>query len=34
VALYGVGETRSLINRALRGDLMREHEVFVRDRVA
>ena len=34
VALYGVGETRSLIDRALRGDLMREHEVFVRDRVA
>ena len=34
VALYGVGETRALIDKALRGDLAREHEAFVKARAA
>ena len=29
VALYGVKETRELINKALAGDLVREHEAFL-----
>ncbi len=32
VALYGVEETRALIARALGGDLLREHEAFLRER--
>jgi lysyl-tRNA synthetase class 1 len=34
VALYGVKETRALIDKALAGDLVREHEAFVQDRRA
>jgi lysyl-tRNA synthetase class 1 len=34
VALYGVPETRALIEKALRGDLVREHEAFVKARAA
>jgi lysyl-tRNA synthetase class 1 len=34
VALYGVRETRALIEKALRGDLVREHEAFVKARAA
>jgi lysyl-tRNA synthetase class 1 len=34
VALYGVPETRILIDKALRGDLVREHEAFVKARAA
>jgi lysyl-tRNA synthetase class 1 len=33
VALYGVAETRALIANALAGDLIREHESFLRERV-
>jgi len=33
VALYGVTETRELIAKALAGDLEREHEAFLRERV-
>jgi len=33
VALYGVAETRELIAKALAGDLEREHEAFLRERV-
>jgi lysyl-tRNA synthetase class 1 len=29
IALYGVTETRTLIARALSGDLVREHEEFL-----
>ncbi len=32
VALFGVAETRALIEKALRGDLVREHEAFLRER--
>jgi lysyl-tRNA synthetase class 1 len=32
VALYGIAETRTLIEKALSGDLVREHEAFVRQR--
>ena len=32
VALYGVKETRALIRKALAGDLVREHEEFLRQR--
>jgi lysyl-tRNA synthetase, class I len=32
VALYGVAETRALIAKALSGDLMREHEAFLKAR--
>jgi lysyl-tRNA synthetase class 1 len=32
VALYGVAETRALIARALSGELLREHEDFLRTR--
>ena len=31
IALYGVAETRTLIAKALAGDLIREHEVFLVD---
>jgi lysyl-tRNA synthetase class 1 len=34
VALYGVPETRHLIERALAGDLVREHEAFRAERLA
>jgi lysyl-tRNA synthetase class 1 len=34
VALYGVKETRALIEKALAGELVREHEAFVQDRPA
>jgi lysyl-tRNA synthetase, class I len=34
VALYGVAETRALIRKALAGDLVREHETFLRQRAA
>jgi lysyl-tRNA synthetase class 1 len=34
VALYGVKETRALIEKALAGDLVREHEVFLKGREA
>jgi lysyl-tRNA synthetase class 1 len=34
VALYGVKETRALIEKALAGELVREHEAFVQDRRA
>ncbi|HZH09879.1 MAG TPA: lysine--tRNA ligase [Microvirga sp.] len=34
VALYGVKETRALIARALAGDLVREHEAFLKARAA
>jgi lysyl-tRNA synthetase class 1 len=34
VALYGVRETRALINKALAGDLVREHEEFLKRRAA
>jgi lysyl-tRNA synthetase class 1 len=34
VALYGVKETRALIDKALAGDLVREHEAFLRERTA
>ncbi len=34
VALYGVPETRRLIERALAGDLVREHEAFRTERLA
>ena len=33
IALYGVTETRELIAKALAGDLEREHEAFLRERV-
>ena len=33
VALYGVPETRDLIARALAGDLVRDHEEFLKERV-
>jgi lysyl-tRNA synthetase class 1 len=33
VALYGVAETRDLIAKALAGDLAREHEAFLRERI-
>ena len=29
VAIYGIEETRSLIAKALSGELLREHEAFV-----
>jgi lysyl-tRNA synthetase class 1 len=32
VALYGVKETRALIRKALNGDLVREHEAFLKER--
>jgi lysyl-tRNA synthetase class 1 len=32
VALYGVAETRALIAQALAGDLLREHEAFLKSR--
>ena len=32
VALYGIPETRALIEKALAGDLVREHEAFVAER--
>jgi lysyl-tRNA synthetase class 1 len=32
IALYGVAETRALIDKALAGDLLREHEAFLRQR--
>jgi len=32
VALYGVAETRTLIAKALAGDLVREHETFLKER--
>ena len=32
VALYGVEETRALIEKALNGDLVREHEAFLSER--
>ncbi|HEY8384399.1 MAG TPA: lysine--tRNA ligase [Microvirga sp.] len=32
VALYGVKETRALINKAIKGELLREHEAFLRER--
>ncbi len=34
VALYGVKETRELIRKALAGDLVREHEAFLKGRAA
>jgi lysyl-tRNA synthetase class 1 len=34
VALYGVKETRALIEKALAGDLVREHETFLKQRAA
>ncbi len=34
VALYGVKETRALIAKALAGDLVREHEAFLKSRAA
>jgi lysyl-tRNA synthetase class 1 len=34
VALYGVKETRALIEKALAGDLAREHEAFLKQRAA
>jgi lysyl-tRNA synthetase class 1 len=34
VALYGVPETRALIEKALAGDLVREHETFLKQRAA
>jgi lysyl-tRNA synthetase class 1 len=34
VALYGVAETRVLIAKALAGDLLREHEAFLKARGA
>ncbi len=34
VALYGIPETRALIAKALAGELVREHEAFVRERSA
>jgi lysyl-tRNA synthetase, class I len=34
IALYGVKETRELINKALAGDLVREHEAFLDGRGA
>jgi lysyl-tRNA synthetase class 1 len=34
VALYGVKETRALIRKALNGDLVREHEAFLKGREA
>jgi lysyl-tRNA synthetase class 1 len=34
VALYGVKETRALIRKALNGDLVREHEAFLKERGA
>jgi lysyl-tRNA synthetase class 1 len=34
VALYGVKETRALIQKALNGDLVREHEAVLREREA
>jgi lysyl-tRNA synthetase class 1 len=33
VALYGVAETRDLIAKALAGDLIREHDAFLRGRI-
>jgi len=33
IALYGVAETRRLIAKALAGDLRREHEAFLQERV-
>jgi lysyl-tRNA synthetase class 1 len=32
-ALYGVGETRTLVAKALAGDLLREHQEFLQQRV-
>lgn len=32
IALYGIEETRALIAAALRGDLIREHEIFLAER--
>jgi lysyl-tRNA synthetase class 1 len=32
VALYGIPETRKLIEKALSGELVREHEAFMRER--
>jgi lysyl-tRNA synthetase class 1 len=34
IALYGVGETRALIAKALAGDLMREHAAFLQAKAA
>ncbi|MFL5135133.1 MAG: lysine--tRNA ligase [Microvirga sp.] len=34
IALYGVKETRALIRKALNGDLVREHEAFLKERGA
>ena len=34
VALYGVAETRALIRKALAGDLVREHQSFLKQRAA
>jgi lysyl-tRNA synthetase class 1 len=34
VALYGVKETRALIQNALNGDLVRGHEAFLKNRAA
>jgi lysyl-tRNA synthetase class 1 len=34
VALYGVKETRALIAKALAGDLVQEHEAFLKTRAA
>jgi len=34
IALYGVAETRSLIAKALAGELVSEHEAFVAARAA
>jgi lysyl-tRNA synthetase class 1 len=34
IALYGVKETRALIQKALKGDLVREHEAFLKERAA
>jgi lysyl-tRNA synthetase class 1 len=34
VALYGVKETRALINKALAGNLVRDHETFLKEREA
>jgi lysyl-tRNA synthetase class 1 len=34
IALYGVAETRALIAKALSGDLVREHEAFLKARAA
>jgi lysyl-tRNA synthetase class 1 len=34
IALYGVGETRALIAKALAGDLVREHAAFLQAKAA